>query len=209
MVGFLTIAFVSYLIGSIPSGYLAGRLAGVDIRTQGSGNIGATNVTRTLGKRYGYPVFLADFCKGLSAILLAPFLAPAVVQSYQPDVAQIAAGIFVVVGNAFPLWLRFRGGKGVATSAGLLFGLIPAAAVVVTLIWVIAFYTIRYVSLASILAALSLPLAAFIIPRLTGPPRPLVLYVSIALAAIVILRHRSNLSRLMHGTEERFERHED
>ena len=209
MMGFLTIAFVSYLIGTIPSGYLAGRLAGVDIRTLGSGNIGATNVTRTLGKRYGYAVFLADFGKGLSAILLAPYLAPVVVQSYQPDVAQIVAGVFVVVGNAFPLWLRFRGGKGVATSAGLLFGLIPAAAVVVTLVWVIAFYTIRYVSLASVLAALSLPLAAFIIPRLTGTPRPLVLYVSIALAAIVILRHRSNLSRLMHGTEQRFERRED
>ncbi len=209
MMGFLTIAFVSYLIGSIPSGYLAGRLAGVDIRRQGSGNIGATNVTRTLGKRYGYPVFLADFCKGLSAILLAPLLAPALAQSHQPDVTQIVAGIFVVVGNAFPFWLRFRGGKGVATSAGLLFGLIPAAAVIVTLVWVIAFYTIRYVSLASVLGALALPLTVILIARLTGTHRPLVLYISIALAAIVILRHRSNLSRLMDGTEERLKRRED
>ena len=193
MFGFLAIIVVSYLIGSIPSGYLAGRIAGVDIRKQGSGNIGATNVTRSLGKRYGYPVFLADLGKGLSAILLAPILAPAVVQSYPPDVAQIVAGVFVVVGNAFPVWLRFRGGKGVATSAGLLFGLIPAAAVAVTLIWVIIFYTLRYVSLASILAALALPLAVLAANHFAGVSRPLVLYVSIGLAAIVILRHRSNL----------------
>src|ERR1035437_8620145 len=101
MIGFLVIAVASYLIGSIPSGYLAGRLAGVDIRQQGSGNIGATNVTRFLGKRYGYPVFMADFAKGLSAILLAPWLGHLFNLSYQADLFHIVAGVFVVIGNAF------------------------------------------------------------------------------------------------------------
>ncbi len=207
--GFVAIILISYLIGSIPSGYLAGRLAGVDIRRQGSGNIGATNVTRALGKRYGYPVFLADFSKGLTSILLAPLIGHFFGTSSSPEVCRIVAGVFVVVGNAFPIWLRFRGGKGVATSAGLLFGLIPAAIIVVILIWVIAFYTTRYVSLASVIASLSLPITVFCITHWSGNPRPLVLYVSIALALIVILRHRSNISRLWRGTEQRFQRREN
>ncbi len=209
MMGFLVIILVSYLIGSIPSGYLAGRLAGLDIRKQGSGNIGATNVTRVLGKKYGYPVFLADFSKGLVAVLLAPLLARFFALSHAPDLFEIVAGIFVVVGNAFPVWLRFRGGKGVATSAGLLFGLTPIVAVIDVVVWVVAFYTTRYVSLASVIAALALPVTVFIIKHLTGVDRPLILYVSIALAAIVILRHRSNLSRLMRGTEQRLQKRED
>jgi glycerol-3-phosphate acyltransferase PlsY len=207
--GFVAIALLSYLIGSIPSGYLAGRLAGVDIRRQGSGNIGATNVTRALGKRFGYPVFLADFSKGLAAILLAPWLARRFAASCPMDVCEIVAGVFVVVGNAFPLWLRFRGGKGVATSAGLLLGLIPGAAIVVIFVWVIVFYTSRYVSLASVVAAFALPIAVLVVNHLTGAHGPLVLYVSIGLAAIVILRHRSNIARLMRGTEESFQRRED
>jgi glycerol-3-phosphate acyltransferase PlsY len=207
--GFLVIAFVGYLVGSLPSGYLAGRLAGVDIRQQGSGNIGATNVTRVLGKRYGYPVFLADFIKGLSAILLAPWLGRYFSLSSSTELFQVVAGIFVVVGNAFPLWLSFRGGKGVATSAGLFFGLIPAAAVIATLVWIIAFYTTRYVSLASVIAALALPLSVLIIHRVTGVHRPFVLYMTAALTVMVILRHRTNLARLVRGTEQRFERRED
>ena len=209
MLAFVLIVLASYLIGSIPSGHLAGRLAGVDIRQKGSGNIGATNVTRALGKKFGYPVFLADCAKGLAAILLAPVLARTCALPYSPDAFKIVAGVFVVVGNAFPIWLRFRGGKGVATSAGLLFGLMPAAAIVVILVWIIAFYTSRYVSLASVVAALALPVEVFTITHWTGVDRPFVLYVSIALATIVILRHRSNLSRLWRGTEQRFHRHED
>ncbi|HEY2124439.1 MAG TPA: glycerol-3-phosphate 1-O-acyltransferase PlsY [Chthoniobacterales bacterium] len=206
--GLLGIALFSYLIGSIPSGYLAGRLGGVDIRQQGSGNIGATNVTRVLGKRYGYPVFLADFIKGFSAVFLAPLLGRYFDLSCSTEVCQVVAGVFVVIGNAFPFWLRFRGGKGVATSAGLFFALIPVAAVIATLIWIIAFYTTRYVSLASVMAALALPLTVFIIHHVTGVHRPFVLGMTATLAAIVILRHRTNLARLMRGTEQRFERRE-
>jgi glycerol-3-phosphate acyltransferase PlsY len=206
---FSVIVLVSYVIGSIPSGYLIAKLAGIDIRDQGSGNIGATNVTRVLGKRYGYPVFLADFSKGLGAVLLAPVLGRAWGLTESPELFQIIAGVCVVLGNAFPIWLGFRGGKGVATSAGMLFGLMATAAFAVIVIWVIMFYTTRYVSLASITAAVALPIAVFVITRVTGTPRPLVLYISTGLAIIVILRHRSNLSRLMHGTEERVGRRED
>jgi glycerol-3-phosphate acyltransferase PlsY len=207
--GFIVIAFISYVIGSIPAGYLIAKIAGVDIRQQGSGNIGATNVTRVLGKRYGYPVFLADFSKGLSAILLAPVIGRAFGLAHSAELFQILAGACAVLGNAFPVWLRFRGGKGVATSAGIFFGMTPAAAIVAIVIWVVIFYTTRYVSVASITAALSLPLAIYLIGRVTGTPRPLVLYVSIGLATLVLLRHRSNLSRLMRGTEERIKRRED
>lgn len=209
MIGSLVIVLVSYLLGSVPSGYLISKLAGIDIRTKGSGNIGATNVTRVLGKAYGYPAFLADFSKGLGAVWLAPLIARAWGLTQPNEILQILAGVCVVFGNAFPVWLRFRGGKGVATSAGLLFGLIPSAAIVCIVVWLILFYTTRYVSLASISAAVALPVAVFAIGHFTGTPRPPVLYVSLALALIVILRHRSNLSRLMRGTEERIKRRED
>lgn len=209
MTGYLLIALISYLIGSIPSGYLIAKLAGVDIREQGSGNIGATNVTRVLGKAYGYPAFLADFSKGLGAVLLGPVVARAWGLTQSPEIFEITAGVCVVLGNAFPVWLRFRGGKGVATSAGMLFGLMAMAAFAVIVVWVIVFYSTRYVSLASISAAVALPVAVFVITRATAVPRPLVLYISIGLATIVILRHRSNLSRLMRGTEERVGRHEN
>src|SRR5213075_3278470 len=108
MLTFASALIVSYLLGSIPAGYLAGRLARVDIRKVGSGNIGATNVTRVLGKRYGYPVFLADFSKGLSAILLAPVIGRAFGLTQSAELFQILAGACAVLGNAFPVWLRFR-----------------------------------------------------------------------------------------------------
>jgi glycerol-3-phosphate acyltransferase PlsY len=204
----VVIAVVSYLIGSIPSGYLAGRIAGIDIRKVGSGNIGATNVTRALGKRYGYPVFIADFSKGLGSVLLARFAS----QHYfavNAELLEIVAGAFCVLGNAFPIWLRFRGGKGVATSAGMLFGLMPVAALVSIAVWLVTFQVTRYVSVASITAAMTLPVTVSVLMHFMKTNSPLTLYVSSALAAIVVLRHRSNLSRLMRGTEERFERRED
>ena len=209
MTDFFIVSLVSYLIGSVPSGFLIGKLAGIDIRQHGSGNIGATNVTRVLGKRFGYPVFLADFFKGLSAIILAPIIGRAFASSHSAELLQVLAGACAVLGNAFPVWLRFRGGKGVATSAGIFFGLTPAAAIVAIVVWVAIFYATRYVSVASLTAAVSLPLAIFGIGRITGTPRSLVLYVSIGLAIMVFLRHRSNLSRLMRGTEQRAQRSED
>jgi glycerol-3-phosphate acyltransferase PlsY len=208
-VGLICVAMLSYLLGSIPSGFIAGKLAGIDIRKQGSGNIGATNVLRVLGKGYGYAVFLADFSKGLTAILIAPILAKRFGVPDPSEIFKIVAAVFVVLGNAFPVWLRFRGGKGVATSAGMLFGLVPAAAVTVIVLWIVIFYTTRYVSLASIIATAALPFAVLGVAYLSGVNRPLVLYAIIGLSTIVILRHRSNFVRLLRGTEQRFDRHED
>jgi glycerol-3-phosphate acyltransferase PlsY len=205
---YAVIALVSYLIGSIPSGYVAGRIANIDIRKVGSGNIGATNVTRALGKRYGYPVFIADFSKGLGSVLLARFAGEHYFVAHT-ELLQIVAGVFCVLGNAFPVWLRFRGGKGVATSAGMLFGLTPLAVLVAIVVWVVTFQVTRYVSAASITAAVTLPVTVFVLMHLMKTNSSLILYVSIGLAVVVVLRHRSNLSRLMRGTEERFERRED
>jgi glycerol-3-phosphate acyltransferase PlsY len=209
VIAFTAIALLSYLIGAIPAGYLAGRIAGVDIRKSGSGNIGATNVTRVLGKRYGYTVFFADLLKGFGTVWLAAFIQEKFALSYPQDLLPMAAGVFCIMGNAFPVWLHFRGGKGVATSAGVFFGLTPLAAAAAFLIWVVTFRLTRYVSIASMTASLALPAAVFVLTHFMHTRGPLVLYVSIGLAIIVILRHRSNVSRLMRGTEQRFQRNED
>ena len=205
---YICVSAVAYLLGSIPSGLIAGRVAGVDIRQCGSGNIGATNVTRALGKKYGYPVFAADFSKGLVSVLFASFIARHYLPQPHTEILPIIAAVFVVLGNAFPVWLRFRGGKGVAVSAGMLFGLIPLAAICIVLLWALIFFTTRFVSLASILAAICLPLAVWLTNCALGVDRPLVLYMSIILSALVLVRHRTNITRLLKGEEESFKRRE-
>lgn len=207
MLFFAVIAIGSYLLGSIPAGYLAGRIAGIDIRTEGSGNIGATNVTRVLGKRYGYPVFAFDFLKGLAAvtisILVGRFAQPAIMPS---EIFGIVGAVACVIGHSFPIWLKFNGGKGVATSAGALFGLMPFAALIGAVIWIIMFRLTHYVSVASITAAVVLPIVIVIMTAQSDSSASALFYFSICLAALVILRHRSNLSRLIRGTEPRFPR---
>ena len=159
MLRFAAVALISYLLGSIPAGYLAGRMAGIDIRKSGSGNIGATNVTRTLGRRYGYPVFVVDFAKGALAVWTSIFLGQHVeAKPTSTELYGILGAICCVLGHVFPVWLGFKGGKGVATSAGALFGLMPLAAAIGAAVWVIVFEVTRYVSLASIVAAMLLPL---------------------------------------------------
>lgn len=209
MLSLFLIALMGYLIGSIPVGYVAGRMAGIDIRTVGSGNIGATNVGRVLGKRYGYPVFFADFFKGFGAVSLAAYASRRFPLPHSVELLQIVAGIFCVLGNTFPVWLKFRGGKGVATSAGLFFGLAPIAILIVFVLWVATYRITRYVSIASITAAVALPVTVFILMRWLQSPGILVFYLSAVLAAVVVLRHRSNISRLLQGTEERFKKSED
>jgi glycerol-3-phosphate acyltransferase PlsY len=195
----------SYLLGSIPFGYLAGRIRGIDIRKVGSGNIGATNVVRTLGKRYGYPVFVLDFLKGFGAVKISISIATeARLEWGSPEIFGILAAIVVVIGHSFPLWLKFRGGKGVATSAGALFGLMPLATLIAVVIWVSVFWFTRYVSVASVITALALPLVILILTRLNQIVGKALFYSSLFIAAVVIWRHHSNLSRLMHGREPRF-----
>jgi len=207
MLALIITGFAGYLIGSIPAGYIAGRVAGIDIRTVGSGNIGATNVTRTLGKGYGYPVFAVDFLKGLAAVIISVSMG----QCAQPisvpvELFGIVAAVCCVLGHSFPVWLRFKGGKGVAASAGALFGLMPRAALIAVAVWLIIFYLTRYVSVASMIAALAVPITILSMMFLGQRGETALLYFSICLAAVVIIRHRSNLSRLARGTEPRFKR---
>jgi glycerol-3-phosphate acyltransferase PlsY len=197
----------SYLLGSIPFGYLVGKIGGIDIRKIGSGNIGATNVVRALGKRYGYPVFVLDFLKGLGAVKISMSLATDVRPEWgSPEIFGVLAAVASVIGHSFPLWLKFRGGKGVATSAGALFGLMPVATLIAALIWLLVFWFTRYVSVASLVTVVALPLLILIMTRLNQIQGNGLFYSSLGIAAVVIWRHRSNFSRLMRGSEPRFTR---
>src|SRR5881275_2528147 len=197
----------SYLLGSIPFGYLAGQIAGIDVRKTGSGNIGATNVVRVLGKRYGYPVFALDFSKGLGAVKLSMLIAtPAQPDWASPEMFGILAALCSVIGHSFPPWLKFKGGKGVATSAGALFGLMPLAMLIGVAIWIVIFWLTRYVSLASLVTAIMLPLVIAILTRLNEGHAKALFYSALCIAAVVVWQHRSNLSRLIRGREPRFSR---
>jgi acyl phosphate:glycerol-3-phosphate acyltransferase len=207
MLSFAAVAVLTYLLGSIPAGYLAGRMAGIDIRKAGSGNIGATNVTRTLGPRYGYPVFVVDFAKGALAVCVSIILGRHVeTKPMSTEIYGIVGAICCVLGHVFPVWLGFKGGKGVATSAGVLFGLMPLAAAIGAAVWVITFELTRYVSVASIAAATALPVTVLGLTHARHTNGMTLFYFTVCLAAIVIFRHRSNLSRLLRGTEPRVKR---
>jgi glycerol-3-phosphate acyltransferase PlsY len=204
---YISVCLLGYLIGSIPAGYLIGRCAGVDIRREGSGNIGATNVLRVLGKPYGYGVFLFDFFKGVIAVRLAILTVSYVhAGNGQANLIGIISGVLCVLGHTYPVWLGFKGGKGVATSAGVLFGLMPMAAAAVMFFWLVVFQITKYVSIASIAAALALPIAAFAVVHWKQTNEMVLVYFSICLTFVVVWRHRSNLDRLRKGTEHSFRR---
>jgi glycerol-3-phosphate acyltransferase PlsY len=203
----ISCCLLGYFFGSFPAGYFAGRLAGVDVRAVGSGNIGATNVLRVLGKKWGYPVFIIDALKGFIPVRLALMLAnqSPTTKPYAEYFAILAA-LMAVAGHMFPIWLRFKGGKGVATSAGALIGLMPLAVPLIFLVWVIVFETTRYVSLASIIAAIFLPIIASLFAFWKFVDTWALIYFSILIMLLVLWRHRSNFSRLLKGTEQRFTR---
>jgi glycerol-3-phosphate acyltransferase PlsY len=200
------IALVGYLVGSVPFGYIAGRLAGVDIRKIGSSNVGATNVVRTLGKRFGYPVFLLDLLKGVAAVEMSILVFNHSSAQISRELCAIVGGACCVVGHLFPIWLGFKGGKGVATSGGVIFGLMPLVALVMAFVWIVVFQTTRYVSLASIAAVIAMPVAAGAMLYFGKLHAPVLFYFSLCLAAVVVVRHRSNFSRLASGAEQRFQR---
>ncbi|HMP74447.1 MAG TPA: glycerol-3-phosphate 1-O-acyltransferase PlsY [Kiritimatiellia bacterium] len=187
---------LGYLLGSVPFGLLIARAKGIDIRAHGSGNIGATNVLRVLGKPLGITTFILDALKGF-----LPAFAFPLVFGNNPELVGIASGIAAILGHNFPVFLRFKGGKGVATSAGMLIGIAPAAAGIGLALWLVIFLAFRYVSLASILAALAIAGIAW----LWYPPGLIPPVLSL-LASLVIIRHRANIQRLLNGTENRFER---
>jgi acyl phosphate:glycerol-3-phosphate acyltransferase len=189
----------SYLLGAVPTSYLAGRLfRGIDLREHGSRNLGATNLYRVLGWRYAVPVGLLDAAKGLVPVLV---FAPRVSSS---ELFALICGLVAVVGHVFSVFVGFKGGKGVATAAGVMLGLTPAALGVAVLVWVALVYLTGYVSVGSIAAAAIFPLAVYL---LEPPDQPAMLGLDIAVAAAIVWLHRGNIQRLFKGTENRFGRH--
>ena len=192
----------SYLVGAVPFGLLIGLIHGIDIRKVGSGNIGATNVTRAVGKTAGKICFLLDFLKGALPVVAAQLIDPAL-----PWLA-ICCGAAAIVGHIFPVYLKFKGGKGVSTAAGVALALAPYPLVCAAAVWAAAFFIGRYVSLASILAAVSLPIFALAFRRLelgtpTARSGPTLGFLVVA-ALVTVLRHTENIKRLLNGTESRF-----
>ncbi len=198
------IIMAAYLLGSIPFGYLIVRAKeGADVRDAGSGGTGATNVSRHAGKVAGVVTLLLDAAKGALAVVLARwFLTP----DFGVNWWVAAAGVIAVLGHIFPLWLGFRGGKGVATGVGVFLSLSPLAVACAAVLFLVVVGATRYVSLGSITAAAALPLFIWLLSLFV---RPLVGFAPVMTAAIgagalIILMHRANIKRLMHGTENRF-----
>ncbi len=193
------LAVAAYLLGSIPNAFLIARLKGVDIRKVGSGNVGATNVFRAVGKGWGVLTFALDALKGFVPVMFFPRLcfAPA---GWDPDALAVLFTVLAVAGHNWPVWLRFKGGKGVATSVGALLGLAPAAVAVGALVWAALFAVSRIVSLGSVAAALAVPLFQWW--RAGWRPGALTVALS-AIGILIVVRHRANLRRLLAGTESR------
>jgi len=195
----------AYLCGSIPFGYLLGRIKGIDIRKKGSGNIGATNLTRVLGRPWGVACFILDFLKGLVPVLIIPWL-----YTHSHPLLPVAVAGAAIAGHIWPVFLWFRGGKGVATSLGALVAVhpqsTPLAVLAAAVTWGIVFLFTRYVSVASLAAAVALPVTAAVIMLANGRFNWVVLGLLAAVAVVLILRHRSNIRRLRQGSELRFEK---
>jgi glycerol-3-phosphate acyltransferase PlsY len=191
---------LGYFLGSIPFGYLLVRLSGGgDIRFQGSGNIGATNVARTSGWSVGAATLVLDVAKGFLAVWLAEHFSRGNIR------IMMYAGLAAILGHVFPVWLKFEGGKGVATALGVFLGICwPALAAAVSLFLVVALFW-RYVSLASISAAAALPILVYMLYAPGHAPPTAVSFSTLLAAVVVIVKHRDNIERLLAGTEPRFE----
>lgn len=202
---------IAYLLGSIPFGLIVGKMKGIDVRSAGSGNIGATNVGRLLGRKFFFLVFFLDLLKSL-----LPMVAASILVRQSPDISSnqyllwIAVGAAAVVGHMFSLFLGFKGGKGVATSAGVVLGLYPyftLAGLVAMVVFVVVFLIWRYVSLGSMLAAVSFPVAFVAIGKTQGwldlsRQWPLLAF-AMLMAVLIVYKHRANIARLRAGTENR------
>lgn len=206
----LIIAVVGYLLGSIPTGYLAGVAKGIDIRAVGSGNIGATNAFRILGKTAGIIVLVVDGMKGWVAVAIVPELVSKMFsatpwndQAAESEYLRIIAGISVILGHNYTCWLKFKGGKGIATSAGVLAALMPVTFIISLATWIVVCLATRYVSVASIAAAVVLPIATWGV-RYVGVHYSIRMVIVAALmGALAIYKHKANIARLMNGTENK------
>ena len=200
----IVLILAAYLIGAIPFALLIGRIKGVDIRQVGSGNVGATNVFRSVGKGWGVLTFVCDVLKGFLPAILFPLWATGGIE--QPETAGLLYGCAAIAGHNWPVYLRFKGGKGVATSAGVLLGVAPPAVGIGLAVWVLLFAVFRYVSLASIGAAAAIPAAGWWLYGADNRVVPIVLTV---LGLLVIWRHRTNIQRLLNGTEHTFRKEKE
>jgi glycerol-3-phosphate acyltransferase PlsY len=211
---FLQLAAVSYLLGSIPFGYLLGRLfRGEDVRLTGSGNIGATNVSRK-SPALGVLTLLLDALKGSAAVVLGMLLSPSVFERISiihlpelpplPDLAWYGAtaGLFAVLGHMFPIWLKFRGGKGVATALGAFLLIAPKSVLLSAVVFFVLVIAFRYISLGSIAAVAAFPNIALLLHEYNDSPRALALMSFTSV--LIIIKHRANIRRLLAGTESRF-----
>jgi glycerol-3-phosphate acyltransferase PlsY len=219
---YILTALAAYLLGSIPTGFLVAKAKGVDIRAVGSGNIGATNAMRALGKPAGIFVLLLDALKGFVACYFLPPLIfnwlaphfpvntnyPGIIFSYPPfsdDTVEfqtkirVLVGVFAVLGHNYPCWLKFKGGKGIATTAGVYLALAPWAVLIALAVFILAVFLTRYVSVGSISGAVVLPVAVSVMM----PDNILLRIVTTALGALAVYKHKSNIQRLMAGTENR------
>jgi glycerol-3-phosphate acyltransferase PlsY len=188
----LLVIAAAYLIGSIPTGLLLGKAYGIDVRNEGSGNIGATNLYRTVGRKVGIITLIGDCLKGLLPVLLVK------VSAFPPELAAWV-GLAAFCGHVFSLFLKFKGGKGVATAMGVFLALAPVAVIIAIMLFALVMFFWRYVSLGSIAAAAVMPLAVYLL----GGSRTITA-VTLVIALIVIVRHHENISRLLSGTESRF-----
>ncbi len=227
---------IAFLLGSVPFGLIIAKLKDIDIRAHGSGNIGATNVLRVVGKKYGITCLILDAFKGLIPTMIGLSLIrfagpdgqphdnpmaiealtsyatvlPAAAQ-WKAQACQVLTGLFAILGHNYSPWVGFKGGKGIATSAGVLIALMPAAVVLLIIVWLIAFFTTRYVAIASIAAAAALPILTVYGAWFHGKfangtwNKPLLAF-TILISILAIWKHRSNIERLRAGTEHRFER---
>lgn len=192
MLSEIILVIASYLLGSVPTGLLLGKALGVDIRAAGSGNIGATNVYRTLGRKVGIVTLLGDCLKGLVPVLAARWLG-------LPDIWVAAAGFAAFFGHVYTVFLRFKGGRGVATALGVFLGTCPMAVLLALGVFSLVLWKWRYVSLASITAAAAMPIFVAVIDG-----RPLIIAMTLLIAVLIIWKHHENISRLRAGTENKF-----
>ncbi len=212
---YIVVAVAAYLLGSIPTGFLVAKAKGIDIRNVGSGNIGATNAMRVLGKPAGIFVLLMDVLKGWLSVYLGAIIYRIIFQYFMsgPDINgfyylpqtqeirkfALIAGIFAVLGHNYTCWLKFKGGKGIATTAGVFLALAPWALLVALAVFILAILLTKYVSVGSITAAIALPVTVWIM----SPHNLFLCIVTTALGAMAIFKHKKNIQRLMAGTENR------
>ncbi len=197
----LTVILLSYLTGSVSFALLISRAHGIDLRKRGSGNLGATNVLRSIGPAWGRLCFALDFLKGLVPVLLVRLLA----SSGTAELLVVLAAAAVIAGHVWPVFLRFKGGKGVATSLGALLAVAPLPVIAALLCWIGAFYATRYVSVASLAAALAFPVSALLLNLLLPwKTRGPALFILTLVAALIVVKHWPNIRRLWNGDEHRF-----